>query len=78
MRLNRIEGQIKGIQKMVEDDRKCKDILSQVNAASSALDSIAGIILQEHANNCVEQCIQSNSKESIEELIELMKKFIKR
>ncbi|MBP7929726.1 MAG: metal-sensitive transcriptional regulator [Acidimicrobiia bacterium] len=52
-RLRRIEGQIRGIEKMVEDDRYCIDILSQINAARAALDKVALGLLDGHARHCL-------------------------
>jgi DNA-binding FrmR family transcriptional regulator len=52
-RLRRIEGQIRGIQGMVEDDRYCIDILTQISAAQAALDKVALGLLDDHAHHCV-------------------------
>jgi CsoR family transcriptional regulator, copper-sensing transcriptional repressor len=52
-RLRRIEGQIRGIEKMVEDDRYCIDILTQIGAAQAALDKVALGLLDDHAHHCV-------------------------
>jgi CsoR family transcriptional regulator, copper-sensing transcriptional repressor len=52
-RLNRVEGQIRGVSKMVQDDKYCIDILTQVSAAKSALDKVALELLRDHANHCL-------------------------
>lgn len=52
-RLNRIEGQVRGVSKMVQDDKYCIDILTQVSAAKAALDKVALELLREHANHCL-------------------------
>ena len=52
-RLARIEGQVRGISKMVEDDRYCMDVLSQINAARAALDKVALGLLDGHARHCI-------------------------
>ena len=52
-RLRRIEGQIRGIEKMVDDDRYCMDVLAQINAASAALDKVALGLLDGHARHCL-------------------------
>jgi len=52
-RLHRIEGQVRGIERMVEDDRYCIDVLTQISAVSTALDSLAFKILDAHVNHCV-------------------------
>jgi CsoR family transcriptional regulator, copper-sensing transcriptional repressor len=56
-RLRRIEGQIRGLQRMVEDDKYCIDILTQVSAAKSALESVALGLLEEHLSHCVAQAV---------------------
>jgi DNA-binding FrmR family transcriptional regulator len=52
-RLRRIEGQVRGIERMVEDDRYCIDILTQISAASTALESVAIKVLEDHVRHCV-------------------------
>lgn len=62
-RLNRVEGQIRGVSKMVEDDKYCIDILTQVSAAKAALDKVALELLRDHARHCLtNDAIQSRSK----------------
>jgi CsoR family transcriptional regulator, copper-sensing transcriptional repressor len=56
-RLRRIEGQVRGLQRMVEEDQYCIDILTQVSAATSALESVALGLLEEHLGHCVAQAI---------------------
>ncbi len=56
-RLRRIEGQVRGLQRMVEDDKYCIDILTQVSAATRALESVALGLLEEHLGHCVTQAI---------------------
>jgi len=56
-RLRRIEGQIRGLQKMVEDDKYCIDILTQVSAATRALQSVALGLLEDHLGHCVAQAV---------------------
>lgn len=76
LRLRKVEGQIKGIQKMVEDGKYCGDILIQISAARSALNNVSGIILENYLKNCMSQG-QSTSPEEIEKLIDVMLKFTK-
>ena len=57
-RLRRIEGQVRGLQKMVEDDKYCIDILTQVSAVTSALQSVALGLLEDHLGHCVAQATQ--------------------
>ena len=58
-RLRRIEGQVRGIQKMVEEDRYCIDVLTQVNATRAALESVALRLLADHTEHCVTEAIQA-------------------
>jgi DNA-binding FrmR family transcriptional regulator len=62
-RLHRIEGQVRGIEKMVEDERYCVDILTQIAAASTALESVAFKILDDHVNHCVAHALASGDPE---------------
>jgi CsoR family transcriptional regulator, copper-sensing transcriptional repressor len=61
-RLHRIEGQVRGIERMVEDDRYCIDILTQIGAVSTALESLAFEILDDHVTHCVTDAIASGNK----------------
>src|SRR5713101_6348755 len=80
-RLHRIEGQVRGIEKMVEDDRYCIDILTQVSAVSTALDALALKILDEHVNHCVAGAIASgdeaDAQTKTQELLEAVQRFAK-
>src|SRR6185312_6257484 len=67
MRLHRIEGQVRGIEKMVEEERYCIDILTQIGAVSTALETVAQKLLEEHANHCVAGALSSGSREEAEE-----------
>ena len=63
-RLRRIEGQVRGIQRMIEDDAYCIDILTQVSAATKALESMALVLLDEHIRHCVTDAIQAGGDEA--------------
>lgn len=63
-RLRRIEGQVRGIQRMIEDDVYCIDILTQVSAATKALESMALVLLDEHLRHCVTEAIQAGGDEA--------------
>lgn len=80
-RLRRIEGQVKGIQKMIENDKYCVDILIQIAAIRSAIDKVGGIMLKNHVNTCVKSSLENECEtkkdEIIEELINTMLKFMK-
>lgn len=76
-RLRKIEGQIKGIQKMVEEDKYCADILVQIAAAKSALNKVGGIILENYTTNCIKKDIidGENNEEAIQNLINIIIKY---
>lgn len=77
-RLKRIEGQVRGIQKMVEDDRYCVDILVQVSAINAALKNVGFNLLERHSHHCVTHAIHSgDGEEAIDELMKVMKQFSK-
>lgn len=77
-RLKRIEGQVKGIQNMIEDERYCIDILVQVSAAKAAIDKVGKIILENHIKGCITESIKYESQDESDELIEeLMKNIYK-
>ena len=75
-RLNRIDGQARGIAKMVEEDRYCVDVLTQIAAMQSALDAVAMQLLESHAKGCVRSAIESGDGEhAIDELMNVVKRF---
>ncbi|QHS23209.1 metal-sensing transcriptional repressor [Virgibacillus sp. MSP4-1] len=77
-RLKRIEGQVRGIQKMVEEDRYCPDILVQISAINAALKKVGFSIAERHTKHCVSDAVKSgNGDEAIDELMEVMKQFSK-
>ena len=76
-RLNRIEGQLRGIKSMVESERYCTDILTQVSAVSSALNSFGKILLQNHIKSCVANDIRNGNDSTIEELCGIIQKMMK-
>ena len=77
-RLKRIEGQIRGVQKMVEDDRYCIDVLTQVGAVKAALDAVALLLLQDHTEHCVVDAIQAgDGSQKVRELNEAVERLIK-
>ena len=76
-RLRKIEGQIRGIEKMVESDAYCPDILIQVSAATSALNSFNKYLLNCHIHSCVAEDIREGRDESIDELCDVLQKLMK-
>lgn len=75
-RLNRIEGQVRGIKGMIEKDTYCDDILHQISAVQSALKSVSKLVLQGHLNSCVVERIQSGDQEVVDELLNTIGKMI--
>lgn len=76
-RLNRMEGQIRGIRGMVEKDAYCTDILIQVSAVSSALNSFNKVLLANHIRTCVAQDIREGKEDTIDELVTVLQKLMK-
>jgi DNA-binding FrmR family transcriptional regulator len=78
-RLVNVEGQVRGIQRMVEEEKYCVDILIQLSAAKAALDRVSAIILKGHVESCVVDAVESGSEEQkaekIEELMQIFSKF---
>ena len=78
-RLHRIEGQVRGIEKLVEDDRYCIDVLTQISAVNTALESLAFKILDEHVRHCVAGALASgdetDAETKTEELLEAVQHF---
>ena len=77
-RLRRIEGQIRGVEKMVEEDRYCIDVLTQVGAAKAALDGVALLLLQDHTQHCVVEAIQAaDGLNKVRELNEAVERLVR-
>jgi DNA-binding FrmR family transcriptional regulator len=78
-RLKRIEGQVRGIARMVEEERYCVDILVQLQAVKAALSRVEAEVLKEHAGHCVEDAIGSgdpdDQRRKFAELVDLLEKF---
>ena len=76
-RLNRIEGQVRGIKKMVEEDAYCTDILIQVSAVNAALNSFNKVLLANHIKSCVINDIKEGKEETVSELVEVLQKLMR-
>ena len=76
-RINRIEGQVRGLKKMVEENRDCMQVLKQIAAVSGALRATGALILEDHLKGCVATAIQKQDNESalIAEVVEIFNKF---
>lgn len=76
-RLNRVEGQIRGIKAMIEKETYCDDVINQIEASRAALKSIELLLLESHFKYCVVEQIQNGEEIAIEEVLNTMKKLIK-
>jgi DNA-binding FrmR family transcriptional regulator len=76
-RLNRIEGQIRGIKGLIDKDTYCDDVLNQIAAAQSALNSVGRLLLEGHMKSCVVERIQSGDHEVLDELLITVNKLMK-
>lgn len=74
-RLNRIIGQLNGVKGMIDDNRYCGDVLTQLAAAESGLRSVSRMLLEDHLETCVVEEIQAGNKEVIDEVVTLIKRF---
>ena len=78
-RLNRIEGQIRGIRRMVEDDRSCMDVLKQIAAVRGAIRGVGMLVLEDHLKGCVSDALRSkrDNEALIDQVIAVFNKFVK-
>lgn len=77
-RLKRIEGQVRGIQSMIENDRYCVDILTQISAINAAMNKVGLQLLEKHTQHCVADAVKDGDGENaIQELMEVFKRFSK-
>ena len=76
-RLRRIEGQVRGLQRMLDEDAYCPDILTQASAVNSALNSFCRTLLANHLRTCVSADIRAGREETVDELMETLKKLMK-
>ena len=77
-RLNRIEGQSRGISRMIEEDRYCVDVLQQIASMQSAADAVAMILLENHVKGCVADGLRSGQEERVDEMVGVIRKYLKR
>lgn len=76
-RLNRVEGQIRGIKRMLEEEAYCIDIINQVSAAGCALDSFTKELLATHIKTCVADDVRDGNSEKLDELVKTLQKLMK-
>lgn len=77
LRLRRIEGQVKGIQGMIDKNTCCDDVLVQIAAIRAAINKVGGMILQNYAENCLDIGESEEEKEKVENLVKTINKFLK-
>ncbi|MGI8651102.1 MAG: metal-sensitive transcriptional regulator [Rubrobacter sp.] len=79
MRLKRIEGQVRGVQRMIEDEAYCVDIITQISSYMAASEKVASLVLKDHMDHCVKAALQDgeNADEKMEELKEAIDRFLK-
>ena len=76
-RLSRIEGQVRGVRSILENDAYCIDILTQVSAINAALNSFNKVLISNHIRTCVKENIQAGNDEVVEELVSTLQKLMK-
>ncbi|MDE5714552.1 MAG: metal-sensing transcriptional repressor [Anaeroplasmataceae bacterium] len=74
-RLNRIEGQIRGVANMVQDDRYCDDIIIQLSAIDKSIKSLANLLLEKHMKSCVKERLNHGDETILEEIVDLFKRL---
>ncbi len=74
-RLNRIEGQVRGISSMIENDRYCDDVLIQLSAIDKSIKSLANFILEKHMKSCVKDNLLKGNDSVLDEIVDLFKRF---
>lgn len=77
-RLARIEGQVRGIRKMVEEDRYCADILQQIAALKSAADAVAMLLLEDHLKGCTAEALRAGDADAhVKEVVDIVRRFVR-
>lgn len=77
IRLKRIEGQVKGLQRMLQEEQCCSDILIQVAAVRAAINKVGIRIFEEHSQTCLKDALKTQDNEALENLIDTLNRFIK-
>lgn len=77
-RLRRIEGQVGGIARMIEEERYCIDILQQISSMQAAADSVAMLLLEHHAAGCVTEGLRTGDEDRVHEMVHVIRKYLKR
>lgn len=79
LRLKRIEGQVRGVQRMIEEEAHCSEVLNQISAIKSAISQVGLIVFENHAHDCIRQVLsnEDDSEEKFDEIINMMNKLVK-
>ena len=77
-RLGRIEGQARGIARMVEEERYCMDIMQQIASMQAAADAVAMLLLEDHIRGCVAEGLRSGREDRVEEVVGVIRRYLKR
>jgi DNA-binding FrmR family transcriptional regulator len=77
IRLKKIEGQVKGLQRMLEQEKSCSDILIQVAAVRAAMNKVGVLIFEEHSRTCLKDALKAENDEALDNLINVLNRFIK-
>jgi len=76
-RLHRIEGQVRGISRMVDEEAYCMDVLTQINAIKAAIDQVGLLLLEDHIKGCVTGAVRQGDQSKVEELVKAVARFAK-
>ncbi len=76
-RLNRIEGQVRGISRMLAEDTYCIDVLTQIGAIKSAIDRVGMLLLEDHIKHCVTESVRAGEEARVDELVLAVSRFAK-
>lgn len=77
IRLRRIEGQVRGVQRMIEAEDECGEIMNQIAAIKSAVNQVGLLVFENHARECIARSLQEDNEQSFEEIVKMMGRFIK-
>ncbi len=76
-RLSRIEGQVRGVKRMVDEEAYCIDVLTQINAIKAAIDQVGFLLLEDHINGCVSAAVREGDHSKVTELVKAVERFAK-
>jgi DNA-binding FrmR family transcriptional regulator len=76
-RLSRIEGQVRGVKRMVDEETYCIDVLTQINAIKAAIDQVGFLLLEDHIKGCVTAAVRHGDQSKVSELVKAVERFAK-